>query len=308
MASTNQSPFYKKAEEKFLAAQTDEQRLIFLEEMIKECPKHKSSEKMLAQLRTRHKKLQEKIERVKKSGKSSKKGIKKEDMQAVIIGKTNSGKSSLISVLTNAKPKISQNKNMNFTTKSPEIGMMEYSLGVGIQIIEIPAIESDYYDKSIVNTADLILILVSNIKDIDEIKKYLEKTRGKIIIVFNKIDFLDEKEKRKIFSTLKTKKHNFVLISTKTLEGLDELRDKIFMGLNKIRIYTKDHSKGIKKSEKPVILDKGDKVKDVAEKVFGNSAEVKEAFITGPSSKFPNQKTSLNHELKDLDIVEFKVK
>jgi len=308
MASTNQSPFYKKAEEKFLAAETDEQRLIFLEEMIKECPKHKSSEKMLAQLRTRHKKLQEKIERVKKSGKSGKKGIKKEDMQAVIIGKTNSGKSTLISILTNAKPKISENKNTSFTTKTPEIGMMEYSPGVGIQMIEIPAVESDYYDKSIVNTADLILILVSNIKDIDEIKKYLERSRGKSVVVFNKIDSLDEKEKRKIFSTLKTKKYNFVLISAKTLEGLNDLKDRIFLGLDKIRVYTRDHSKGIKKSEKPVVLNKGDKVKDVAEKVFGNSAQVKEAFITGPSSKFPNQKTSLDHELKDLDTVEFKVK
>jgi len=102
MASTNQSPQYQKAESMFLSAQTNEERVKWLEEMIKECPRHKSSEKMLANLKTRYIKLKEKIESQKKTSKgASKKGIKKEDMQAVVIGFTNSGKSSLMSVLTN---------------------------------------------------------------------------------------------------------------------------------------------------------------------------------------------------------------
>lgn len=96
MASTNQSPFYIKAEKNFLGAGTPEDKIKFLEEMIKECPKHKSSEKMLANLKTRYKKLKAQLEKSKKSGKSSRVGIKKEDMQAAILGKTNSGKSSLI--------------------------------------------------------------------------------------------------------------------------------------------------------------------------------------------------------------------
>ncbi len=62
MASTNQSPFYKAAEVKFLQAITDEERIIALEEMIRECPKHKSSENMLANLKTRLKKFVEKQE------------------------------------------------------------------------------------------------------------------------------------------------------------------------------------------------------------------------------------------------------
>jgi len=63
MASTNQSPFYQKAELNFLSAKTDEDKLHWLEEMIKECPKHKSAEKMLANLKTRRIKLIEKIEK-----------------------------------------------------------------------------------------------------------------------------------------------------------------------------------------------------------------------------------------------------
>ena len=61
MASTNQSPQYQKAEAKFLSALTLEEKLFYLDEMIRECPKHKSAEKMLAQLKTRRKKLLEKI-------------------------------------------------------------------------------------------------------------------------------------------------------------------------------------------------------------------------------------------------------
>src|SRR6266498_1799511 len=107
MASTNQSPQYQKAQAMFLQSKTNEEKFRWLEEMIRECPKHKSSEKMLANLRTRYIKLREKIESQKKVSKGSgKPGIKKEEMQAVIIGFTNSGKSSLLSLLTNAKPEI----------------------------------------------------------------------------------------------------------------------------------------------------------------------------------------------------------
>ncbi|MDP7521027.1 MAG: 50S ribosome-binding GTPase, partial [Candidatus Pacearchaeota archaeon] len=169
MASTNQSPAYQKAQGKFLLALTDKERIGALEEMIKECPKHKSSENMLANLKTRYKKLKEKVEKSKKSGKSNKIGIKKEDMQAVLIGFTNTGKSSLLSILTNAHPRIS---NPEFTTTYPIIGMMGY-MGTNIQIIEIPAIESESYDKGIVNTADTILILVTKLEQITKIQEKL---------------------------------------------------------------------------------------------------------------------------------------
>lgn len=60
MASTNQSPQYQKAESMFLEAKTNEEKLRWMEEMIKEAPKHKSSEKMVANLKTRYIKLKEK--------------------------------------------------------------------------------------------------------------------------------------------------------------------------------------------------------------------------------------------------------
>lgn len=307
MASTNQSPFYQKAEAKFLSAQNPEDKIKALEEMIRECPKHKSSEKMLANLKTRYKKLTEQLTKSKKAGKSSRIGLKKEDMQAVLIGMTNTGKSSLLSVLTNAKPKISSGTNVVFSTKKPEIGMINYDSGAQVQLIENPAVESEYYDKGLTNTADVILIIITNLEQIKKIQKELSKANGKQLIVFNKSDAFNEQEKRKIHATLQSKKYNFILVSVKTNEGIEELKNKIFLGFDKIRVYTKEPRQ--EKSKKPIILEKGDSVKNVAEKILtGFSKKIIETKILGPSSKFPWQVVGLNHKLKDLDVVEFKTK
>ena len=307
MASTNQSPFYQKAEAKFLSAQNPEDKIKALEEMIRECPKHKSSEKMLANLKTRYKKLTEQLTKSKKAGKSSRIGLKKEDMQAVLIGMTNTGKSSLLSVLTNAKPKISSGTNAVFSTKKPEIGMINYDSGAQVQLIENPAVESEYYDKGLTNTADVILIIITNLEQIKKIQKELSKANGKQLIVFNKSDTFNEQEKRKIHATLQSKKYNFILVSVKTNEGIEELKNKIFLGFDKIRVYTKEPRQ--EKSKKPIILEKGSTVKNVAEKILtGFSKKIIETKILGPSSKFPWQIVGLGHKLKDLDIVEFKTK
>jgi ribosome-interacting GTPase 1 len=303
MASTNQSPFYKQAEAKFLAAKTNEEKLKWLEEMIRECPRHKSSEKMLANLKTRHIKLKEKIESQKKTAKGSKKpGIKKEEMQAVIIGFTNSGKSTLLSLLTNTNPEIAP---YSFVTKSPIIGMMHYT-GTNIQVIEIPAIESDYFDKSTVYTTDTMIILIKAIEHLKEIEKLLPSKPK--IIVFN-INEEQEKDIRKIEATLKSKKYNFVVINLEQeeTENLEELKEKIFQSFNKIRVYTKEPGK--EKSQRPFILEKNSTIETVAEKIFhGFSKQIKETKIWGPSSKFPGQIVGLKHQLKDLDVVEFKTR
>jgi hypothetical protein len=303
MASTNQSPQYLKAQSMFFLAKTNEERLKWLEEMMKESPKHKSSEKMNANLKTRYIKLRDKIERLKKSGKaSSKAGIKKEDMQAVIVGLTNSGKSSLLSALTNASPVISQ---YDLTTKSPAVGITDY-LGTKIQIIEIPAFSSEYYDKGLANTADVVLILITDISQIKTIEQGLERSEGKRIIVFNKIDTLTEQEVRKVSATLSSKKYDFLLVSAKTGEGLSLLKEKLFHSFGKIRVFTKEPGK--QKSEKPFVLEKDSSVKDVAKKVLKNLSVLKETRIWGPSSKFPGQIVGLQHQLKDMDVIEFKTR
>jgi len=325
----NAHPDYLFAERDHLLAQTLEDKIKTLEKMISVAPKHKGAENLRMQLTTKLKKLKKQLVKSKKSGKTSKQGIKKDDMQAIILGETNTGKSSLLKLLTNAQPKIADH---NFTTKNPIIGMMNHA-GTQIQLIENPAIESEYYDKGLTNTTDTLIIIVNYLKQIEKINQELQNFKGKKIIVFNNKNNLNEKELRKLDSTLKSKKYNFIVINLKKVsdvhqdnksflsggardgeentnsraENLQILKEKIFKSFNKIRVYTKEPGK--QKTNRPIILNPNSTVKDVAEKILhGFSHKVKETKITGPSSKFSNQKVGLQHKLKDLDIVEFKVK
>jgi len=299
----NAHPEFTAAEGEYLKATTLEEKIEKLKKMISYAPAHKGGENLRAQLKTRLKKLQEQQIKQKKSGKSSKIGIKKEDMQAVIVGKTNSGKSSLLNNLTKAQAEVSSNK---FTTVIPKIGMMHYQT-VSIQLVEIPPIDSEFYDKGTVYTSDTVLLIINSLDELKEIEDQL-RTSAKKIIVFNKIDLFSEQEKRKIFSRLQSKKYNFVLVSSKSLEGIEELKEKIFKSFDKLRVYTKEPGKEPDKN-RPMILNPKSTVKDVAEKILkGFSLRVKQIRIWGPSSKFPGQIIGLNHEVKDSDIVEFKTK
>lgn len=299
----NAHPDFLAAEKEYNEAQTLEEKLLKLKKMISLSPGHKGAENLRQQLTTRRKKLESQIIKAKKKGKSSNKGIKKEDMQAVIIGFSNVGKSSILSLLTNADPAISE---LKLSTTEPTVGMMHYAT-TDMQLIENPSIESNYYDKGLTNTADTLIIVVTSVKDIEEIKKELKKAHGKQIIVVNKTDVLDEKELRKLDAQLSTKKYNFVLVSTKNLQGIDDLKEKIFHSFDKIRVYTKEPGK--EKSEKPMILEPKTTVKQAAEKILsGMSKRIKTTKIWGPSSKFAGQIVGLNHVLKDLDVIEFKTK
>jgi len=267
--------------------------------MIKVAPKHKSSENLLKELRVRLKKFREKSEKAsKKSG--GKKGIRKEGFQFVLVGLTNKGKSTLLSKLTNATPKIAE---YQFTTKEPEIGTFEFE-GVKAQIIDSPSIGSDYYDSGLINTGDCLVLVVENIEELEEIEQHLKRARGTKIVAVNKIDRLNENELRKLKAKIKSKRINGLPISAKTTQGLSELKKILFTKTGMIRIYMKEPGKG--KQERPMVLKEGATIKDVAEHIFkGFAKTVKGIRLTGPSSKFPNQKVGLNHRLKDKDIIEF---
>lgn len=207
----NAHPDYLAAERGFHQAETSEQKIRALKKMISVAPKHKGAENLRKQLKTRLRKLKYSKEKQDKSGKSSYKGIKKDDMQAVIVGETNSGKSSLLSILTNAQPEIA---DYNFTTKHPIIGMTKYS-GTNIQLIENPAIESEYYNKGLTNTTDTLIILITDFNQLEKINQELKNFKGKKIIVFNDKDNRNQNELRKLEATLKSKKLNFILVNLK---------------------------------------------------------------------------------------------
>lgn len=299
----NVSYEYIAAEKRYLVAKTPEQKIEALEEMIRYSPSHKGAENLRADLRTRLKRLREKIEESKKQRKKSgKQGIKKEGLQAVLVGLTQSGKSSIMKSLTNANPAVD---SYNFVTKEPLVGALNYD-GIIAQIIDMPAINSEYCDIGVVNTADTLLLVITSLQDINEIEQFLKKAKGKRVIIFNKTDTLPEHEKRKIDAYLKSKKYNFVIVSGLTAENINELKERIIHSFNIIRVYTKEPGK--EQDDRPFILPNGSIVYDIAKKIHIPEGQIKEIRIWGPSSKFAGQKVGVNHELKDKDIVEIRTK
>jgi small GTP-binding protein len=292
---------YMNAEAEYLGASTDEEKLLALEKMLRVMPAHKGAESLRRNLRTRYKKLKQELLIKKKKKSKGKAGIKKEPMQAILVGLTNSGKSSILSSLTNAQPKIA---SYGFTTIKPEVGTLHYK-GCNIQIIDLPPIASENFDHGIVNNADTILIVAEKILEIKEVLEAIKGNKNaKRIVIFNKVDRFDEATKRKISETLKSKRHDFVLTSSFTKEGLEELKEKIFNSFKIARIYTRQPGKT--QDDAPVIMPPDPTLEEVAEKILhGYSKKVKFAKIWGPSSKFPSQKVGLKHVAKDQDTVEF---
>ena len=160
---------YFKAEERFKSARTREEKILAMEEMIRMLPRHHGSEKALAQLKSRLAKLKKEAT-AKGGGASRKEGIAKEgEAQICIIGLTNSGKSWLLSKLTNSKPAVSEN---TYTTTRPAIGMMDYN-GIKLQLIEIPSTFLPEY-MGIARNSDVIVLTYRNDDDKQHLNEILE--------------------------------------------------------------------------------------------------------------------------------------
>ena len=141
-----------------------------------------------------------------------------------IVGMPNSGKSSLLSVLTSAKPKIA---NYPFTTINPNLGVANYN-NKEVTLADIPGLIEGAHEgiglgdkflrhiercKNILHLIDITNenVLESYSKVRQELSKYSNKlTKKREIIVLNKIDMISDEEtnkKIKIFSK-KIKKKN----------------------------------------------------------------------------------------------------
>lgn len=160
--------------------------------------------------------------------------------QIGIIGLPNVGKSTLLSVLTNANPKIA---NYPFTTLEPNLGVLELGKIGKIIIADIPGIIAGaargrglgfQFLRHIERTKLLIHVLdatsnnpASDFKTVrEELKLYgsdLEKKRE--IVVINKIDLVEEKVLKQRKEKFKRKKIFF--ISAMDGQGLEQLKETI---------------------------------------------------------------------------------
>jgi ribosome-interacting GTPase 1 len=160
--AANLTPQYLEAEADYKKAQTAEERLACLKKMYSLLPKHKASEKLQADLKTKISEAKDEVERDKKHPKKtgvSYKIPKQGAGQYVILGAPNVGKSRLLTRLTRAAPEVAP---YPFTTHEPHAGMMDWE-DVRVQLIDTPPITADYlegYLPGMIQSADAALLLV----------------------------------------------------------------------------------------------------------------------------------------------------
>ena len=136
---TNLPPEYFKAEEKYANARTIEEKIIATQELIRVAPKHKGAERLLKTLKTRLAKLRQELrkQRTRRVGSGPSFAVKKEGAaQVALLGMPNSGRSTLLRMLTGAQPEVAP---YPFTTREPVPGMMHFE-DVQVQLVEVPAI------------------------------------------------------------------------------------------------------------------------------------------------------------------------
>jgi ribosome-interacting GTPase 1 len=121
-------------------ARRPQEKIERLQEFLSLVPKHKGTENLRAQVKRKIATLRKEIaeKKRKKAGIGGPKFFveKEGDAQIVILGPTNVGRSSLLSLLTNAKVEIS---NYPYTTKEPTPGMFQHQ-DLQFQIVEAPAL------------------------------------------------------------------------------------------------------------------------------------------------------------------------
>jgi len=253
----NLTPAYFEAERRFRAAKNPLEKLAALEEMLAVMPKHKGTDHLRAELRTRIAKLNQSFDKKTATQRASMVIEKVGAAQVAVTGLTNAGKSQLVSSITNAAPAVGA---YPFTTHSATPGMMPFE-NIQIQLIDTPPLAPqsiEWWLPHMLRRADALLVVVDLSDDpltrMEDIITQLGKMRiglaarepagdeailsqKKVLVAGNKVDLDDGENYRALQS--KYGELPVVAISATTGSGLEELKRTIYQTLDIIRVYTK---------------------------------------------------------------------
>ncbi len=201
------------------------------------------------------------------------------------------------------------NSKVRLNQKPPDVRITKKGRG-GIQIgktVLLPdlnegTIRSILKEFKISNASVLIRERINADEFIDVVQK--NRTYSNSITVLNKIDMVSKEYLQKIKKMIKPD----VCVSAEKNENIDELKEKIFEGLEFIRVYCKEVGKPAD-IEVPVIIKKNSTVEDFANKLHKDFAsKFRFSKVWGKSAKFPGQKKSLGHRILDQDVVEIHIR
>jgi len=186
---TNLTVYAKKKWNEVIHAKTPQEKLEKLQEFLSLIPKHKGTEKLCAQTKTKIATLRKEIEEKKRQRKG--RGgprffLEKEGAaQIVVLGQTKSGRSSLLTSVTNAKTEVS---DYPYTTLEPVPGMLQFE-DLQFQIVEAPALLEGsatgegwgQQTLGLARNADGIILMIDlqdeATKQLETIQNELEKAR-----------------------------------------------------------------------------------------------------------------------------------
>jgi len=319
----NLTPEYIAAEKSFRMAKTTLEKIACLEEMLSVMPKHKGTDHLRADLRTKIAKLTQSLDKKTATARASMMIEKTGAGQIAVIGPPNTGKSQIVASLTKAAPAVAA---YPFTTQSATPGMMAFE-NIQIQLVDTPPLGEqppEWWHLNIIRRADGLLLVVDLTQDpVAQAKALLARLNEKRIRLGQPPETPDEEApvnyKRALIIGNKADLDNGGA-SFRALEGrygeltpviavsavgqdLDVLRAAIYRMLDIIRIYTKTPG-GKPDMTDPIILKKGGTLEDAAisvHKDFGKN--LKYARIWG-SGKFDGVMVKRDHVLQDGDIIE----
>ena len=335
---TNVTPEYKKAEEAYRAAREPKDRLACLKEMLRTIPKHKGTEHLQSDIKTRIKQLSEELAGPKKGGKRSGPShvVRREGAaQLCMIGPPNAGKSALHVKLTGSRSDIGP---YPYTTHLPIPGMLAFE-DIHFQLVDLPPVSSEFFEPWLVNTlqhADGILLVidVADPECLEQVPVVLERLREKkiylrsawpgldappaqnveedddpfrldlpTVLIANKSDLDPDPEEVRVLEELLGLRFPALTVSAETGAGLDALGPFLFKALEVVRVYTKTPGKPAD-ADKPFTMRRGDTVLDLAQLVHKDIARgLKFARMWG-KEVFDGQQVGPEHLLSDGDVVE----
>ncbi len=326
--AVNLTPQYHEAELEYKRAQTAEARLECLKKMWQLVPKHKASEKLQAELKTKISETKEEVESERKNPKKagvSYKIPRQGAGQVVLVGGPNAGKSRLLTRLTRATPEVAP---YPFTTREPYAGMMEWE-DVRVQMIDTPPITPDYlegWQTSMVRSADACVLVVDLADDdgpfsADAVIERLAHVKTVLIgqppidnpdptvqhvrtlLAANKLDAEGAADRLDMVREMFAARFPIHSLDAESGKELETLRTAIYQFLNVIRVYTKRPGKPAD-MDSPFTCPAGSSVGQMAELVHRDLAEkLKSARIWG-QGVFDGQTVTRDHILHDKDVVE----
>ncbi|MEW5975473.1 MAG: TGS domain-containing protein [Acidobacteriota bacterium] len=327
----NLTPQYLEAERRYKQAASTGEKVQALEEMLSIIPKHKGTEKLQADLKSRLKKLRAELEKPSGSGgrHDTFDVVKREGAgQIVLLGAANTGKSSLLAHLTNASPEVAA---YPYTTRLPQPGMMPFE-NIQIQLVDLPAIDREFWKprlSGIIRNADGGLLLADlaapdTLEQVETTIAILEEARIhpasarddssltggaallKTLLLASKSDRDPQGSAVEVLRELYDSRLPVLPVSTSDPQSLATLKVRLYEMLGIIRIYSKPPGKKFDPGD-PFVLKKGSTVLEAAAHIHKDFADkLKFARIWG-SEKYDGQMVQRDHLLEEGDVVEFHI-